>query len=94
MAKAHEELKKLLGERPGKAFALDVTRQVYAWAERIPDDAIRYRIFEELTVRYEQGRKPNVVLTNKTITVSIACSSSSLVIVPSIRTSASRSAEN
>ena len=57
MAKAHEELKKLLGERPGKAFALDVTRQVYAWAERIPDDAIRYRIFEELTVRYETGEK-------------------------------------
>ena len=57
MAKAHEELKQLLGERPGKAFALDVTRQVYAWAERIPDDAIRYRIFEELTVRYETGEK-------------------------------------
>ena len=57
MAKAHEELKKLLGERPGKAFALDVTRQVYAWAERIPDDAIRYRIFEELTVRYETGEE-------------------------------------
>lgn len=57
MAKAHEELKQLLGERPGKAFALDVTRQVYAWAERIPEDAIRYRIFEELTVRYETGEK-------------------------------------
>lgn len=57
MAKAHEEFKKLLGEQPGKAFALDVTRQVYAWAERIPDDAIRYRIFEELTVRYETGEK-------------------------------------
>ena len=57
MAKAHEELKQLLGEQPGKAFALDVTRQVYAWAERIPDDAIRYRIFEELTVRYETGEK-------------------------------------
>ena len=57
MAKAHEELKQLLGERPRKAFALDVTRQVYAWAERIPDDAIRYRIFEELTVRYETGEK-------------------------------------
>lgn len=57
MAKAHEELKQLLGERPGKAFALDVTRQVYGWAERIPDDAIRYRIFEELTVRYETGAK-------------------------------------
>ena len=57
MAKAHEELKQLLGEQPGKAFALDVTRQVYAWAERIPDDAIKYRIFEELTVRYETGEK-------------------------------------
>ncbi len=57
MAKAHEELKQLLGEQPGKAFALDVTRLVYGWAERIPDDAIKYRIFEELTVRYETGEK-------------------------------------
>lgn len=57
MAKAHEELKQLLGEQPGKAFALDVTRLVYGWAERISDDAIRYRIFEELTVRYETGEK-------------------------------------
>ena len=57
MAKAHEELKQLLGEQPGKAFALDVTRLVYGWAERIPDDAIRYRFFEELTVRYETGEK-------------------------------------
>jgi len=57
MAKAHEGLKQLLGEQPGKAFALDVTRLVYGWAERIPDEAIRYRIFEELTVRYETGEK-------------------------------------
>ena len=57
MAKAHEELKQLLGEQPGKAFALDVTKMVYGWAERIPDKAIRYRIFEELTVRYETGEK-------------------------------------
>lgn len=57
MAKAHEGLKQLLGEQSGKAFALDVTRLVYGWAERIPDDAIRYRIFEELTVRYETGEK-------------------------------------
>ena len=57
MAKAHEELKKLLADKPGKAFALGVTRQVYEWADRIPDDTIRYRIFEELTVRYETGEK-------------------------------------
>lgn len=57
MAKAHEELKKLLADEPGKAFALGVTRQVYEWADRIPDDTIRYRIFEELTVRYETGEK-------------------------------------
>ena len=57
MAKAHEEMKLLLGEQPGKAFALDVTRMVYGWAERIPYKAIRYRIFEELTVRYETGEK-------------------------------------
>ena len=57
MAKAHEELKKLLAEKPGKAFALGVTRMAYEWADRIPDDAINYRIFEELTVRYETGEK-------------------------------------
>ena len=57
MAKAHEGLKQLLGEQPGKAFAIDITKQVYGWAGRIPEDAIRYRIFEELTVRYETGEK-------------------------------------
>ncbi|MBR6878417.1 MAG: hypothetical protein IKM95_03410 [Bacteroidales bacterium] len=57
MAKAHENLKQLLAESPGKAFALDLTRKVYEWADRIPDDTIRYRIFEELTVRYETGEK-------------------------------------
>jgi len=62
MAKAHEGLKKLLGERPGKGFALDVTKQVYGWAGRIPEDAIRYRIFEELTVRYETGEKTRLGL--------------------------------
>jgi len=62
MAKAHEELKKLLGEQPGKGFALDVTKQVYGWAGRIPEDAIRYRIFEELTVRYETGEKTRLGL--------------------------------
>ena len=62
MAKAHEELKKLLGEQTGKGFALDVTKQVYGWAGRIPEDAIRYRIFEELTVRYETGEKTRLGL--------------------------------
>jgi hypothetical protein len=57
MAKAHEGLKQLLGEQPGKAFVIDITKQVYGWAGRIPEDAIRYRIFEELTVRYETGEK-------------------------------------
>ena len=55
MAKAHENLKQLLAESPGKAFALDLTRKVYDWADRIPDDYIKYRIFEELTIRYETG---------------------------------------
>ena len=62
MAKAHEGLKKLLGEQPGKGFALDVTKQVYGWAGRIPEDAIRYRIFEELTVSYETGEKTRLGL--------------------------------
>lgn len=62
MAKAHEELKQQLGEKPGKTFALGVTRQVYEWADRIPDEAIRYRIFEEMTVRYETGEKTRLGL--------------------------------
>lgn len=62
MAKAHENLKQLLAESPGKAFALDLTRKVYDWADRIPDEAIRYRIFEELTVRYETGEKTRLGL--------------------------------
>ena len=62
MAKAHEELKKLLAEKPGKAFALDLTRKAYEWADRIPDDVINYRIFEELTVRYETGEKTRLGL--------------------------------
>lgn len=56
MAAAHEELKRLLTQGPGKAFVLDLTHRVYDWADRIPSDYIEYRVFEEFTVREATGQ--------------------------------------
>lgn len=60
MAAAHEELKRLLTQGPGKAFVLDFTRRVYDWADKIPSEYIEYRVFEEFTVR-----EPTEQLTRK-----------------------------
>lgn len=54
---AHEELKKHLYDTPGKAFVKDMTQRVYSWADKIPAEYYIYRVFEELTVRYETGEK-------------------------------------
>lgn len=56
MAAAHEELKRLLTQGPGKAFVLDFTRRVYDWADKIPSEYIEYRVFEEFTVREATGQ--------------------------------------
>ena len=54
---AHEELKKHLYDTPGKAFVKDMTQRVYSWADKISAEYYVYRVFEELTVRYETGEK-------------------------------------
>ena len=56
MAKAHEELKAYLVDKPGKAFAVDLTCRVYDWATPAATELyIRYKVFEELSVRYDTG---------------------------------------
>ena len=56
MSKAHEELKAYLVDKPGKAFAVDLTCRVYDWATPAATEMyIRYKVFEELSVRYDTG---------------------------------------
>lgn len=56
MAKAHEELKAYLVDKPGKAFTVDLTCRVYDWATPAATEMyIRYKVFEELSVRYDTG---------------------------------------
>ena len=58
MAKAHEELKAHLTGRSGKAFAVHTVCSVYSWAyPSVTEYAMRYRVFEELTIRYDTGEK-------------------------------------
>ena len=57
MEMTHDEMKKNLSGNIGKAFVKDLTRMVYSWAEDVPAEYYNYRIFEELTVRYETGEK-------------------------------------
>lgn len=66
MAKAHEDLKAHLVCRPGKAFAVDLVCRVYWWATpEITAHEIRYRVFEELTVRYDTGELTRKKLKKK-----------------------------
>ena len=56
MGKAHEELKAYLVDQPGKAFAVALTCEVYDWANPVATELyIRYKVFEELSVRYDTG---------------------------------------
>ena len=56
MGKAHAELKGYLVDKPGMAFAVDLTCQVYDWANPVATELyIRYKVFEELSVRYDTG---------------------------------------
>ena len=57
MEMTHDEMKKNLSGTIGRAFVKDLTRMVYHWAEKVPAEYYNYRIFEELTVRYETGEK-------------------------------------
>lgn len=53
----HDEMRKLLAGQSGKEFVLQSTYHLYTWADQLPDSAINYRIFRELTIRYFNGKK-------------------------------------
>lgn len=59
---AHERLKGLLDGNPGKVIVKSVTRVLYAWADKVPAKYYNYRVFNELTVRYEKGEKTRLGL--------------------------------
>ena len=59
---AHERLKGLLDGNPGKAIVKSVTRVLYAWADKVPAEYYNYRVFNELTVRYDTGEKTRLGL--------------------------------
>lgn len=57
MEMTHDEMKKNLSGNIGKVFVKDLTRRVYSWADKVPAEYYNFRVFEELTVRYETGEK-------------------------------------
>lgn len=59
---AHENLKQFLIGDAGKRFVKDMTTATYDWADKVPSDFFNYRIFEELTIRYETGEKTRLGL--------------------------------
>lgn len=59
---AHENLKQHLVGNAGKSFVSTLTRSVYSWANKVPDVFYNYRIFEELTIRYETDEKTRLGL--------------------------------
>ena len=59
---AHEELKKLLEGDPGKLIIKSVTQSLYAWADKVPAEYYNYRVFHELTVRYDTGERTRLGL--------------------------------
>ena len=59
---AHERLKGLLDGNSGKLIVKSVTRVLYAWADKVPAEYYNYRVFNELTVRYETGEKTRIGL--------------------------------
>lgn len=59
---AHEKLKELLSGDPGKLIVKSVTQSLYAWAWKVPAEYYNYRVFNELTVRYETGERTRLGL--------------------------------
>ena len=59
---AHEELKALLEGDQGKLIVKSVTQSMYAWAWKVPAEYYNYRVFNELTVRYETGERTRLGL--------------------------------
>lgn len=54
---SHNQMRELLAGEPGKKFVFDATYRLYDWANKLPEYAINYRVFRELTVRYYNGEK-------------------------------------
>lgn len=59
---AHDKLKELLSGDPGKLIVKSVTQSMYAWADKVPAEYYNFRVFHELTVRYETGEKTRIGL--------------------------------
>ena len=59
---AHENLKRFLIGDSGKRFVKDMTTATYEWANKVPSEFFNFRIFEELTIRYETGEKTRLGL--------------------------------
>lgn len=59
---AHDKLKELLSGDPGKLIVKSVTQSLYAWAEKVPVEYYNFRVFHELTVRYETGERTRLGL--------------------------------
>ena len=59
---AHEKLKALLEGDPGKLIVKSVTQSMYAWAWKVPPEYYNYRVFNELTVRYDTGDRTRLGL--------------------------------
>ena len=57
MELTHDEMKANLAGNIGKAFVKDLTHRVYDWSDKVPAEYYNYRVFEELTIRYETGEK-------------------------------------
>lgn len=54
---SHNQMRELLAGESGKKFVFNATYKLYDWANKLPDYAINYRVFRELTVRYYNGNK-------------------------------------
>ena len=65
MAAAHANLFPLLSGNPGKAFVKDMTQRIYPWAEFVPSEYYKYRIFTEVTIRKEAGETTRLGLDKK-----------------------------
>lgn len=57
MELTHDEMKARLRGLTGRQFVAELTQYAYDWSNKIPAEYYNYRIFEELTVRYETGEK-------------------------------------
>ena len=62
---AHANLRPYLMGVQGKAFVINLTQLVYAWAEKISSEKYNYKTFFEVTVREDTGEKTRKHLDKK-----------------------------